>query len=136
MQSSSRCDLQELGLKARAHTSDVLTRGDAEGRSGLELIGLRELPAAEGFVGETTAAVKRKVINRVDGEHLTDIIVCVAAQTLGVEEVGQEVFLEGTAVLGVGESVSNAEAKISTVAVVHIDLQSLIKRRVSPGRPR
>ena len=59
----SRCDLQELGLKTCAYTGDVLTGGHTERSSGLELIGLRELPAAEGFVDETAAAVERNVIH-------------------------------------------------------------------------
>ena len=47
MQGCSGCDLEKLGLEAGTDTGDVLTGGDAEGRSGLELVGLRELPAAE-----------------------------------------------------------------------------------------
>ena len=131
MEGRSGGDLQELGLEACTDTGDVLTGGYAEGRSGLELVGLRELPAAESFVGETVAAVERKTVDRVDGEHLTDIVVCVAAQTFGVEEVRQEIFLEGTAVLRVSEGVGNAEAEVAAVAVVHVDLQSLIEGGVS-----
>jgi len=40
---------------------------------------------------------------------------------------GRKIFLEGTAVLRVSEGVGNAEAEIAAVAVVHVDLQSLIE---------
>ncbi len=96
--------------------------GYAEGSSGLELVGLRELPATENLVREAAAAVEGKTVDGVDGEHLTNVVVRVAAQSFGVEEVRQEVLLEGTAVLRMSEGVRHAEAEIAAVAVVHVDL--------------
>ena len=97
----------------------------------MELIGLRKLPATKNFVDQTAPALERNVINRVESEHLTDVVVRVPAETFCVEEVGQEVFLKRSAVLRVGKGVCDTEAEITAVSVVHVDLQALIERRVS-----
>src|ERR1700722_8860806 len=93
----------ELGLEARADACNVRCGGDAAGGSGLELIGLRELPSAENLIRDTARGLEGDVVDGVDGEDLTDIVVRVAAESFGVEEVGQEVLLEGAAVLRVSE---------------------------------
>ena len=124
-------DLKELSLEACADASDVLAGCDVEGRACLELIGLRELPATESFVGDAVAAAEGDVVDGVEDEDLTKIVVGCAAEAFGIVGVGEDVLLEGAAVAGVSVGVRDSEAEAVAEAMIHVDLQALIEGRVS-----
>ncbi len=104
---------------------------DVERSAGLELIGLRELPASERFVRDAAVAAEGDVVDGVENEDLTKIVVGCAAEALGIIGVGQDVLLEGAAVAGVSVGVRDSEAEAVAEAMIYVDLQALVEGGVA-----
>jgi hypothetical protein len=123
-------DVEELRTAARADAGDVAAGGDGERRTGLELVGLGELPAAEGLIQGAVGAVEGDGVDRVEDEDLLDVVVGGAAVALGVVGVGDEGLLVGVAVGGVGQRVGDAGAEAVLEAAVCVHLQALVEGAV------